>query len=248
MSEEWTTTEQAALARRLLRKVDSGILSTMSVELPGYPFGSVTPYATTHAGRVAVYVSGLAQHTHNMQGDPKVCLTVQETGGGENQQALARVTVVGDACAVPADQVSAVGERYFNLFPETRSYAGTHDFAFYWIEPRRVRYIGGFGQIFWVEAADWTVPTPQWSADEPGIVEHMNNDHADAVAAIARQHGAGNCEQAELVSLDVEGFHLRADDSLLYVPFAEPCMSTEAVRAGMVQLARAAAPASGGAP
>ena len=237
----WSTDEQSAMARRLVRSVDSGILSTLSVELPGYPFGSVTPYALTHAGRVAVYVSGLAQHTHNMQGDPKVCLTVQERSSGENQQALARVTVVGDACRVEGEHVAAVEERYLRFFPEARAYGGTHDFAFYWVEPRRVRYIGGFGQIFWVEAADWSVPTPEWSAEEQRIIEHMNTDHADAVVELARQHCAQDVERAELVSLDVEGFHLRADTGLLYIPFPEPCATTAEVRAGMVLLARAAA-------
>ena len=104
MSDEWKTTEQAAAARRLLRCVDSGILSTMSQELSGYPFGSVTPYAMTHEGRVAVYVSGIAQHARNIRLDPKVCLTVTaQRSGSENQQALARVAVVGDAREVPVD-------------------------------------------------------------------------------------------------------------------------------------------------
>jgi putative heme iron utilization protein len=236
MNEEWKTTEQAALARRLLRSRDSGILSTMSLELPGYPFGSVTPYVTTHEGRVAVYVSEIAQHTRNMRADPKVCLTVTEAGGAGNQQALGRVTVVGDAREVPADQRSVVEARYFSFFPEARDYAGTHDFLFYWVEPRRVRYIGGFGQIFWVEPEGWSVPTPSWSAGEEGIIEHMNTDHEKAAVHIARQHGAAGTRKAELVSLDAEGFHLRADSDLLYVPFPAPCMTSEQVRAAMVQL------------
>ena len=106
MSGKWKTTGQAAMARRLLRSVDSGILSTMSLEIPGYPFGSVTPYAMTQEGRVAMYVSEIAQHTRNMRGDPKVCLTVTEGSGAENQQALGRVTVVGDVFEVPADRTA----------------------------------------------------------------------------------------------------------------------------------------------
>ncbi len=229
------------MARRLLRGIDSGILSTMSQELPGYPFGSVTPYAMTHEGRVAVYVSGIAQHTANMRGDPKVCLTVAAQGGGaENQQALGRVTVVGDAHLVPADQEATVGERYFGFFPEARGYAGTHDFVFYWVESRRVRYIGGFGQIFWVEPEEWSLPTPAWGPDEGGIIEHMNTDHADAVLNIARQQEK-KVTSAELAMLDPEGFHLRTDSGFLYIPFPEPCMTNEEVRAAMVQLAHRAA-------
>ncbi len=241
MSAKWQTTEQAAMARRLLRGIDSGILATMSQELPGYPFGSVTPYAMTHEGRVAVFVSGIAQHTRNMRGDPKVCLTViEQATGAENQQALGRVTVVGDASAVPADREDAVRERYFGFFPEARHYSQTHDFHLYWLEPRRVRFIRGFGQIFWVEAEEWSVPTPEWSAGEAGIVEHMNSDHGDSVLEIARRQVA-EVEEAELVAVDPEGFHVRADSRLLYIAFPEPCLTSAEVRAGMVQLARAIA-------
>jgi putative heme iron utilization protein len=239
MSTTWRTTEQAATARRLLRRTDSGILSTMSVELPGYPFGSVTPYAMTHGGNVAVYVSAIAQHTSNMRADARVCLTVIESKGGANQQAVGRVTVVGDAREVPADARTAVRKRYFDFFPEAREYAGTHDFLVYWIEPKRVRYIGGFGQIYWVEPEDWAVPAPAWGADEQGIVEHMNTDHADALTAIARHHGATTDGAVELVTLDVEGFHVRAGSDLHYVPFGTPCLTSEAVRAEMIRLARA---------
>jgi putative heme iron utilization protein len=236
----WKTTEEAALARRLVRSTDGGVLSTMSVELPGYPFGSVTPYAMGRDGRIAVYVSGIAQHTRNMRADPKVCLTVAEEPGGENRQAVGRATVIGDASEVPASEADAVAERYFGFFPEAREYAGTHDFSFYRIEPRRVRYIGGFGRIFWVEPEDWSVPAPEWTSAERAIVEHMNEDHAESLRAIAAAHGAAQVGAAELVALDVEGFHVRADASLLYVPFPAPCTTTDEVRAAMIELARSA--------
>ena len=78
---------EVATGRHLLRSLDSGILSTMSQELPGYPFGSVTPYVMTHEGRLVVYVSSIAQHTRNMQENSKVSLTVVEQGSG-NQVTL----------------------------------------------------------------------------------------------------------------------------------------------------------------
>ncbi|MFT4539035.1 MAG: putative heme iron utilization protein [Planctomycetota bacterium] len=244
MSSTWTTTEESAVARQLLRSIESGVLSTMSLELPGYPFGSVTPYALTMAGKVAIYVSDIAQHTRNMAADPKVCLTVVAQAGAQNQQAVGRVTVVGDAQAVPDDQAEQVAERYFAFFPEARAYAGTHGFGFFTIAPQRVRFIGGFGKIYWVEARDWAVPAPEWSSAGSSILEHMNSDHAPALAAIARKRGVQNADATELVSLDVEGFHIRSGEALSYVPFPAPCLTTEQVRAGMIDLTRAADEAS----
>ncbi len=60
MSEPRDASTQATAARSLVRSQDSGILSTQSKELPGYPFGSVTPYVMTHTGRVALFVSAIA--------------------------------------------------------------------------------------------------------------------------------------------------------------------------------------------
>lgn len=64
-------TENASTARALLRRVDSGVLSTMSVELLGYPFGSITPFVVTHEGRVVIYISEIAQHTKNREAEKR---------------------------------------------------------------------------------------------------------------------------------------------------------------------------------
>lgn len=232
------TVDRPAIARRLLRSVDSGILSTMSVELPGYPFGSVTPYVLTPCGRVVVYVSGIAQHTANMRADAKCCLTVAaKSDGRENAQALGRVTVVGDAGPVPEAGLEMVAERYYSFFPEARSYAETHDFAFYWIEPKRVRYIGGFGMIYWVEAEDWTLARPEWIESQAGIVDHMNADHGESLLKLARGV-APAAQEAIMLTLDVEGFHIRSDVGVHYIPFPNAAWTTEDVRKEMIALAR----------
>lgn len=232
-----TTEERAATGRRLLRTLESGVLATLSLELPGYPFGSLTPYVLTHEGELALYVSSIAQHTRNMQADPRVSLTVVERGAG-NPQALGRVTVVGDASPVPEAALARVSRRYYRFFPEAEAYAETHGFSFFWIEPRRVRFIGGFGQIFWIEAESWRLPTPEWAAGEQGILDHMNQDHADALDRIARRHGATSGGASTLLAVDPEGAHVRTGDDVLYVPFSEPAFDVDAVRAAMVRLAR----------
>lgn len=231
--------EQATMARRLVRTMDGGILSTISVDVPGYPFGSVTPYVTTHEGRAVIYVSSIAQHTKNMLADPRVCLTIaSEPKQGRNRQALGRVTLVGDAMLVPEGDVEAAGERYFSFFPESRAYAGTHNFSFYWIEPRRIRHIAGFGQIFWVERDDWLQPSPDWKKGEAGIVEHMNEDHGDALRTIAASllgMDWSEPKSAELVAVDPEGFHVKTEGGILYGSFDQTCQSTDDVRQAFIR-------------
>ncbi len=240
MTEPIEPQDQAAIARRLLRSIDSGILSTMSQELPGYPFGSVTPYALTCEGQVAVYVSGIAQHTNNMRGDSKVSLTVAaQKQENVNQQALGRVTVVGDAFLVPEAEAQVERERYFGFFPEAREYGATHDFHIYCIKPKRVRFIGGFGKIFWVEEEDWCLLTAEWASEAQGILDHMNQDHGESLLAMARGYNAA-VQSAELIALDCEGFHVRTDKGICYLTFPARCSTTEDVRNAMVQLARSA--------
>ncbi|QDV04974.1 Pyridoxamine 5'-phosphate oxidase [Planctomycetes bacterium Poly30] len=241
MSDRNTRAEQASMARRLVRSVDGGILSTISVEIEGYPFGSVAPFALTHEGRAVVYVSSIAQHTKNILANPRVCLTLaSEPRAGTNRQAIGRVTLVGDAVPVPADHVEAAGERYFQFFPESRAYAGTHDFRFFWIEPRRIRHIAGFGQIFWVEREDWLLGSPDWHAEEAGILEHMNEDHGDAVAAIAADLLGKEVSDARLIAVDPEGFHMRTSDGVVHGSFEKACQTTDDVRQAFIQLVRGA--------
>ena len=239
MSDEARNTEPSVAARRLLRSVDSGILSTLSVELEGYPFGSVTPYVLTRDDLVVVYVSSIAQHTTNMLRDKRVCLTVMDRGEG-NQHAQGRATVVGDATMVEPELHDDVEDRYFTLFPEAASYAQAHPFSFFGIVPNRVRYIGGFGRISWVETDAWAAPTAKWGPEESRIVDHMNADHSEALVSIARHSCGHDARTVEMLCLDPEGFHLRADGVVLYVPFDVPCSTSQAVRTSMVELARSA--------
>lgn len=222
-----------------MRTVDSGVLSSMSIELPGYPFGSITPYVLTHDGHAVIYVSAIAQHTANLLGEARCCLTVMDSGTG-NQQALGRATLVGDGCRVPEERAEEVAARYFAVFPEARGYGEAHSFEFFWIEPKRVRYIGGFGKIYWVETDEWSQPAPDWADGEAGMVSHMNDDHADSLLAMAQQHGDPGITEACLLAMDPEGFHVKTDVGVLYMAFPEPCLDAEAVREALVAMARGA--------
>lgn len=229
--------DDAATARRLMRSVDFGVLSTISSELPGYPFGSVTPYVLTHGGRPVIYVSHIAQHTSNMKADRHACLTVAERAAG-NQQALGRVTLVGDAEEVPAEAQSEVQARYFRFHPEARQYGGAHAFAFYWLDPVRVRYIGGFGKIYWIEPGDWLRPEPTWAGEEDEIIAHMNADHVPAMLHMAREQAGLKGSEAQMLACDSEGCHLRVDGEIGYIGFSGACQSVDDVRRELIQLAR----------
>jgi putative heme iron utilization protein len=63
-------------ARRLLLAAKAGVLSTLSLDVPGFPFGSVVPYCLDRGGLPLILVADIAQHTRNLLADPRASLTV----------------------------------------------------------------------------------------------------------------------------------------------------------------------------
>jgi heme iron utilization protein len=135
-------------ARTLYEEQREAVLSTHSVDVPDYPFGSVVPYAVAENGHAVIVISNLAQHYKNIKANPKVSLTILEAGG-KNVQARGRLTYLADATPVDAGDQDA-RERYYKHFPEAREFTESHGFFFYRLKPVKLRFIGGFGNISWV--------------------------------------------------------------------------------------------------
>ena len=146
---------EASNVIKLLEDRNFGVLSTYSLEVEGYPFGSVTPYGLSDAYCPLIYISDIAQHTKNISNDNRVSLTVLEARPDECQdpQKYGRVTVLGRAIDLTGsgEILSNSLQRYFHRFPESKKYQNVHGFRLFKIDPVRIRYIGGFGQIFWME-------------------------------------------------------------------------------------------------
>ncbi|NJN38671.1 MAG: pyridoxamine 5'-phosphate oxidase [Acaryochloridaceae cyanobacterium CSU_3_4] len=146
---------EAKAVKMLIEQQRFGILSTHSVDVKGFPFGSVTPYSLTDLHHPLIFISNLAQHTQNIIQDNRVSLTVLENlqDGTQDPQKHGRVCILGRA--TPIETTGATNEtkynQYFQDFPESEGYQNTHGFQLYEISPVRIRYIGGFGKIFWLE-------------------------------------------------------------------------------------------------
>lgn len=224
-------------ARELLLKEYHGVLSTHSKVVQGFPFGSVVPYCLDEQGWPLILISRIAQHTHNLQKDNKCSLLVGERGA-EDVQAAGRLTILAEAEQVDeAGAIEAAAARYYRYFPEARDYHRTHDFDFWRLNPVRSRYIGGFGAIHWLNEV--TLANPHAGEAERSMVEHMNDDHAGAIAHYVELAGLPQHEPAQLVGIDSEGFHLRIGKVLHWLAFPTSCNNPGAVRQALVLLARA---------
>jgi heme iron utilization protein len=230
--------EMASRARRLFARAQHGMLSTLSAEMAGYPFGSVVIYARDRAGRAMFLISKIAEHTRNVARDNRASLTVAEEDDGADAQACGRLTVVGHAVRVPDGEQDDAARRLYRRFPHAEAYHRTHDFDLYRLEPVRARYIGGFGDICWLEPRALCEPNPFPAPIEEGMLAHMNCSHVDAMRGFCRLFAVEPGEQPpRLAAIDHEGFDLMVGKHLLRIEFDEAVCSPDEVRRAMVALA-----------
>ena len=223
-------------SRCFVRGQYSGVLSTISKRIEGFPFGSVAPFVLDHTGCPVILISTLAEHTKNIDADPRVSLIVQPYS--PDMQVAGRVTVIGRALCQP--DKSTLGARYLRLHPEAETYFAMHDFSFFRIEPVRIRFIGGFGKIHWVEPEQYLLPASALADQEEDILQHMNSDHVENLKAYCRHVHGFEVSQASMIGIDPDGFDLRADAQVLRFEFAHPVNDAQQARQALVQLAQAA--------
>jgi putative heme iron utilization protein len=137
-------------ARTLLAAESVGVLSTISVHRPGYPYGSVTPYALSAAGAPLFLFSRLAAHTQNLKADPRAGLFVGDRNAVEDPLAGGRVSLLGRAAPVPAADVDDARARYLARWPRAADYLALGDFSLWQLAIEEARLIAGFGEIRWL--------------------------------------------------------------------------------------------------
>jgi putative heme iron utilization protein len=225
-------------ARELFRASRSGALSSHSSKLPGYPYGSALPHLTDHAGRPVVLISHLAEHTHNLQADGRASFLVSESG--PDVQTVARATMLGDAHTIA--EPAAIRERYLRFYPEHARYLEIGGFEFWTIEPRKLRFIEGFGSLHWIAAKQYLAHGDEIARIEPSLIEHMNADHGDALLDYCMHRYRVRPQRAQMIGFDCDGFDVRADQQILRFALLEPVATAEQARAALITLARQSRP------
>jgi putative heme iron utilization protein len=228
-------TEHVIQARKLARSMHSGVLSTVSLSVNGFPFGSVTPYLMTETGDLVVYASDIAQHSRNMKADSKVSLCIHDASQTDSQ-ASARLTFLANAQVDAVD--GATQHKYMRLFPQAKKYIQAHDFRFYLLKLERLRYIGGFGEIYWFSQHDWNVGLHSIADQEAAIVNHMNLDHKDAMLDMIHSFTEFKSEEekVEMLSCYAEGFHVMVNNKVVFIPFLHALSQKYDARKAMVDL------------
>jgi putative heme iron utilization protein len=200
----------AERVRTLVSLHSVATLSTLSRRHEGFPFGSLMPYALDHHGRPVFLISNMAMHTQNLRSNPRTSLFVGEPAADGDVLGAARATLVGSAAPVATEELSSVRELYLARHENSRSWVDFQDFHFFRLEPLDIYYVGGFGVMGWVPAEAYAAASVDpLAAAAPGILAHMNADHVDSMALLARTHTGFEASEAEMTAVDRLGFHLR---------------------------------------
>ena len=241
--------KQSEVVRALLQKERNAVLCTISKKVEGWPFGSISPYTATNTGEPIILISEIAEHTRNLRADARVSLIVQDSNAIKDPQAGARATLIGYAMPVPGPYLEDASRRYLELFPNSASFFDAHDFTLFQIRVSKVRFIGGFGEIYWLDrheiiSADTDSNIDPIAPHAEMICDHMNEDHPDALLMYAAAFAETRAESSRMISVDSLGFDMVAQaggaHKHLRIDFQSPVATTEEVRAVMVDMVRRA--------
>jgi putative heme iron utilization protein len=235
----------AERVRTLMSLVPVATLSTLSRKHPGFPFGSLMPFALDAAGRPIFLISNMAMHTQNLKTDPRCSLFVAQVTADGDPLGAARATLVGHAEPVADEDIASVRETYLARHENSRYWVDFADFSFFRLQPIDLYYVGGFGVMGWVEARDYEQATPDPLAEAAsGILAHINADHVDAMILLARSHAGIEATEATMISVDRLGFSLRlkTNDGVkgARINFPREVATPQDTRAVLVEMVRQA--------
>ncbi len=225
-------------AVNLYRSTNAAILSTMSKKYEGYPFGSFITYVSDKNRTLLMYTSDIAQHTKNLKTNSKACVTLFKLDTEYDKQNSSRLTLMGDLKDVPVDDLDECQERFIKFLPESKKYSSMHDFKFYKLEISRIRWIGGFGDIAWLNPKNWQDDLPRWAKNEKMMIDHMNDDHANVLqSALHAQHGIKD-KNVSMIALTIDGYYVKSKENLYFISFDAPVFKPIDYRKVLVKQAK----------
>lgn len=219
--------EPVAAARAVIASVRTASLATLAAD--GAPFASLVSVATLPDLSPVLWLSDLALHSRNLAADPRASLLFVAPGGeGGDPLAGARVTLSGRI--VKTDDAAAVWR--FEALHGKRGRPPFADFKSYRMEVASAHLVAGFGRIVTLgpellvdlAGADGLV------AGEAMVVEHMNDDHADAIGLYATVLLGLPSSDWRMTGCDPEGVDLVSELGRARLPF--PSRATTVAEAG----------------
>jgi len=225
-------------AKSLLRRSRQGALATVMVN-SGDPYCSIVNVAANADGAPLLLISRLAVHTKNILADNRVSLMLDERVAGDPLEG-SRIMVAGRAEELAGEAVTLARRRYLAAHPSAEAFADFKDFAFFRIAPSGLHLVAGFGRIIDLKPAQFLTDISD-AADlleaEAGAVEHMNEDHREAMNLYATKLLGAEAADWRCTGCDPEGMDMQAERQTLRLEFPERVRTGTELRKILVRLA-----------
>ena len=230
--------DSARLARSLLRRSRQGALATLMAG-SGDPYCSLVNVASHPDGSPILLISRLALHTRNILADSRVSLMLDERAEGDPLEG-ARIMLAGRAEEVSQDDTTIFRRRYLSAHPSAEAFVDFKDFSFFRIRPTGTHLVAGFGRIIDLQPEQFL--SDLGGAEglleaEPGAVEHMNEDHRDAMNLYATRLLGADSADWRCTGCDPDGLDMQAGNKTLRLDFPERVTTSTELRSVLVRLA-----------
>jgi len=230
--------DPARLARLLLRRSRQGALATLMAR-SGDPYCSLANVASHADGSPILLISRLALHTQNILADARISLMLDERAEGDPLEG-ARVMLAGRAEEASGDDVAILRRRYLNAHPSAEAFVDFKDFSFFRIRPNAAHLVAGFGRIVDLKPEQLLTEIADAGAlleAEQGAVEHMNEDHRDAISLYATKLLGADLADWRCTGCDPDGIDMQAGTATLRLDFSERVTGPGELRKMLVKLA-----------
>ena len=230
-------------ARTIAASTNSGTLATLTAD--GDPWASFVTYGLL-GGAPVLCVSNLAEHGRNLAHDPRASIAIVAPSSGTDPLASGRVTLAGVVERPVSDEHVAAREAHLSAVAAAKYYIDYSDFTLWVLRVQRVRWVGGYGRMDSTTGTAYAEATADpVQPRAAGAVEHLNNDHADSLVAMARKLGgypdttAATCTGADRYGLDLR---VMTERGMAYtrIGYSAPIDSIGELRSATVELARLA--------
>lgn len=236
-----TRPSAAEEARTIAASTNAATLASLTAA--GDPWASFVTYGLL-AGAPVLCVSQLAEHGRNLAADPRASLSIVAPGAGADPLASSRITLAGVAEQPSGAELEAARAAHVAAVPAARYYIDYSDFAVWVLRAHRVRWVGGYGRMDSATAADYLAAQPDPVRPQAaGAIEHLNTDHAGALAEMSRALGgypdtdAAVCTGADRYGLDLR-VHTPRGESHTRVGFGGALNGADELRSAVVRLVR----------
>ncbi|PSC75188.1 FMN-binding split barrel [Micractinium conductrix] len=239
-------------ARTLVSLGKFGVLATQGRgELEGFPSGSVVEYAADEQGRPIFAFSTMSPHTADVKKEPRCSLTIM----AQPFRGIAdgRVNLLGRMKQITDEAEKAAAKQAYLQSHPNSFWVEFGDFSFFRLdEIVLARLVAGFARAGKVTAEEYAEAQPDPIAPfSAPVAGHMNDDHADATAAMIKHYVGITVSKATILNVDRLGMSVACDrgkDQLkVRLPFPRAATDRKSIKDLIVEMTRASAAAAGAA-